>query len=88
MNVFLKERLQKTESEHVDDFLWERRVPLSSREVPVSRARENEMAQILDKIDFKASNGWLEHFKNQTQRFQGSVTEKQGMRSEWRNTSR
>jgi hypothetical protein len=43
-------------------------VLLRSREVPIPgiifEAKENEMAQILDKIDFKASNEWLKHFKN------------------------
>lgn len=59
---------------------------MRSREVPISgiivEARENEMAQILDETDFKASIGWLEHFKKQTHRFPGSVTDKQRMRVE------
>jgi hypothetical protein len=46
---------------------------LRSREVPISGiildARENKMAQILNKTDFKASNRLLEHIKNQAQRF-------------------
>jgi hypothetical protein len=59
---------------------------LRSREVPIPgiilEAKENKMAQILDKIDLKASNEWLEHFKNQTQHFKESVMKKRRMRME------
>jgi hypothetical protein len=70
VNVFLKERLQNSRFKNVDEVLWERSVLLRSSEAPIPgivfEARENEMAQILDKSDFKTSKGWLKHFKNQT----------------------
>jgi hypothetical protein len=67
VNVFLKERLQNTKFKDVDVILWERSVLLRSREVAIQgivfEVKGNEMVQTLDNSDFKASKGWLKHFK-------------------------